>query len=701
MSGADVGLLTELAVDGVELRVEDGRLRFRAPSGVLTAERKARLAAAKAELLERVPAGTIRPLSLAQSRLWLFQELYPESPLYNICEVFELRGALDVDALERSFGEIVRRHEILRTTFPSVLGGPIQAVRPADAFALERAEAPGASPEERRSAALELVRGLRSRPFALAEEPGFRAATVRIGDDRHLLAFVVHHISFDGASFRVLFEELRSLYGAFSAGRPSPLEPPAAQYGEWALEQRRHLEGAALEDQLAFWRDTLRGSRETIELPVRRGGDRTGADRAPWTGGCRLVTVPEPTRDALVELVKARGATLFTALLALFQVLLHRYSGQTDFNVGSASSSRTRDDLRNLIGFFVNNLVLRADLSGDPTFGAVLERARRGMLGAYANQDVPFERLVEELRPDREIDRNPLFGVVFNMLDTSAWRLDLPGLEVQAADPGPPPPKFDLILTAIEGSGALAFKLEYRPDLFRDSTIRRMGAHLLALLDQVLADPERPVTDLSLLTAAERHQVVVEWGRRPRPYPSDRTVHELFAERAGAEPDRLAVVAGPSHLSYGELDRRSDRVSERLRRLGVLPGDTVGVWAPRSVEMIVAVLAVLKAGAAYLSLAPDEPPERAGSMLADSAVRTVIVTPATEGAVPRGEGAPARLLLTPAAEEEDGSEGSEAGSPAPAGSPGQLAYVSYTSGSTGRPKGVAVPHRSVVRLVRG
>jgi amino acid adenylation domain-containing protein len=636
-------------------------------------------------------------LSFAQQRLWFLEQLERGTAAYNIPVALRLAGALDPAALEAAFTEVLRRHDALRTTFQAAGEEPLQTVAaPApfdlplvDLSALER----GSEAEARR-----LLQQESRRPFDLAAGPLFRPVLIRLGPDEHALSATIHHIVSDGWSAGVMIRELVALYAAAREGRPSLLPELPLQYADFARWQRRWLATEeALSIELAFWREQLRDLPPRLDLPLDRA---RGAIQSPR--GVRLPAgVGEVTAHALRALARAEGATLYMVLLAAFQALLGRLSGQTDLAVGAPVAGRTRVELEGLIGFFVNTLVIRGDLSGDPDLRTLIARARERTLAAQAHQDLPFERLVEDLQPERSLGATPLFQVMFVFQNTPSGDLTLPGLQAEMLPVDTGTAKFDLLLSLEETdpSGPLTGWLELNTDLFDTTTVRRLLGHFETLLEGAVASPGMRLSDLPLLPAWERHQVLLE-GNDPAEVPVPwGTIHEAFERQAARTPDALALIAGTERLSYAELDRRANRLARHLARYlddGTAgPEQIVGVCLPRNADLPVTLLAILKAGAAYLPLDPAYPAERIAFMLDDSRA-AVVVTLA--GLLPRsgaGEVEWAEIDL----DREREALAALPSAPRESRESGRLAYLIYTSGSTGRPKGVAIEHAGAVRLL--
>ncbi len=630
------------------------------------------------------------PLSFAQQRLWFLEQLQPGTSTYNMPSAVRFRGALDVDALRRSLREVVRRHESLRTTFAVRGGSPVQVVAPELALDLPVIDLRWIPEGEREEAVRRLAGEEARRPFDLAGAPLIRATLLRSGDGEHVALLTMHHIVADGWSIGVLIRELAALYPAFLAGRPSPLPELPVQYGDFAVWQRGWLRGEVLESQLAWWRRALAGH-TTLELPTDR--PRPAVQR--FHGADEPLAFDGEASRAFLDLGRRRGATPYMALLAGFQALLHRYSGQDDVIVGGTLAGRDRREIEGLIGFFVNTLPMRTGLAGRPAFGELLDRVREVALGTLSHQDLPFEKLVEELQPERDLSRSPLFQVVFQYQQAVSTALELPGLTLSPVEGSSQSAKFDLVLNLREGAGGLLGVWKLNTDLFDRATVARMSRHFESLIAAAAVDPDLPVADLPLLTAAERQELGLEGGARLAEALAGDGLHEIFAARAADVPDAVAVTCEGERLSYGELDRRANRLARHLIRLGVAPGDLVGLCLERSLEMVVAILGVLKAGAAYVPLDPAYPQERLAFMLADSQVPVLLAQESLAGVLPE-PGTATRVVFLDRDREAIAAESAE--DPAVPVSADFPAYVIYTSGSTGKPKGVVVRHGNAVRL---
>ncbi|HEY9422995.1 MAG TPA: amino acid adenylation domain-containing protein, partial [Thermoanaerobaculia bacterium] len=632
------------------------------------------------------------PLSFAQQRLWFIDQLEPGHPAYNIPLALRLTGAMEPRLLERIFSEIIRRHETLRTTFASGESEPVQVIAAPEPFELPVLDLSHLSKDRREAQALALALSEGRHPFDLQHGPLLRLVLVRLAETDHLLLLTLHHIVSDGWSMGVLLREVLALHEAFSQGLPSPLAELPVQYADFAVWQRSWLQGEVLDVQLDFWKQQLAGAPAVLELPL----DRPRPAVQTFRGATRPLHLGLDLSEAVRDLCRREGVTPFMVLLAAWAVLLGRHAGQDDVLVGAPIAGRNRREIEGLIGFFVNTLVMRSDLSGTPSFGELLGRVRRTALDAFTHQDIPFERIVEEVVVERNLAVSPLFQVLFVLQNVPTEELEVPGLVFSPLDVDTGLAKFDLSLAMQERPAGFVGTLEHNTDLFDSSTVERLLARFAALLETAVNDPSLSVENLPLLLPWERQQALVEWTDTRSPVLSV-CLHELFEERAKLHPDAAAVSFLGETWSYGELDRRSGLLAERLRNLGVGPEVPVGLFTERSLEMVAGLLGILKAGGAYVPLAPFYPIERLEWMLRDTGAPVVL---AQEGLLSRVPAGPWQAFGL-----ESLSQGSAGLSAAPAwsagASPDNLAYVLYTSGSTGKPKGVAVPHRGVVRLVRG
>ncbi|WP_444546339.1 amino acid adenylation domain-containing protein [Archangium lansingense] len=673
-------------VFGVELPL---RAIFEAP----TVERlAARVLATKAGVrspLKRVARGGVLPLSFAQQRLWFLDQLEPGSAFYNVPAVVKLTGVLDVGALERSFEELVRRHEALRTRFGTEGGAPVQVIcqEPVFAFSVEDlSELPEAV---REGEAKRRVEEEAQHPFDLASGPLLRTKLLKLGEREHVLVLVMHHIVSDGWSMGILVRELAGLYEAFSQGKPSPLAELPVQYADYAAWQREWLRGEVLDAQLGYWRKQLKGAPPALELPT----DKPRPAVQTYRGGYRGIQWPRELQEAVRALAQKEGATPFMVLLAAFQVVLGRYAGQEDVSVGSPIANRTRAETEGLIGFFVNTLVLRTRLEGEATFRELLGQVREVTLGAYAHQDVPFEKLVEELKPKRDMSRSPLFQVMFVLQNAPVTGVKLKGLRLEAVEAEGKTSKFDLTLGMEETEQGLRGGMEFNSDLYEGQTVERLLGHLGVLVQAAVAEPGKRLKELPLMGEEEKQQVLVGWNATGSAGAEDSCLHELFEQQVERTPQEIAVESEGRRLTYGELNRKANQLAHHLKKLGVGPEVRVGLSVERTEEMVVAVLGVLKAGGAYVPLDPSYPRQRLGFMLEEA--RPLVVVGQGEVLERLPEVGAHRVAL-----EEEGVAQESTDNLARSAGPGNVAYILYTSGSTGRPKGVALEHRSAVAFVR-
>ena len=628
-----------------------------------------------------------RPLSHAQLRLWLLDRLEPGSAAYNIARMFRLRGTLSEAALRHSLHAVVARHEVLRTTFVEVDGGPMQVVAATRAIELAVVDLSSAPEREREAEALRQARTEAQRPFDLTRDALLRATLLRLGKDDHLLLLVMHHIVTDAWSMSLLFDELGQHYEASVTGRAVAVPELRLQYGDFARWQHESLQGPVLDAQIAYWRDQLAGVESVLELPT----DRPRPAARTSQGAIQRVVFPPTLRERLKVVSREANATLFMTLLATFQALLARYTGRDDVVVGSPTAGRRDVDVENLIGFFVNTLVLRTDLSGDPTFRELLERVRDVTLSAYGHQEVPFEKLIADLDVPRSLSHSPLFQVMFILQNAPKQRLELPGLTLDEIEFDPGTAKFDLTVDMAEVDEGLSCAVEYSTDLFAASTITRMLGHFRSLLEAAAADPAQRLSALPMLEASERQRLVGAWNDTAADYPRQSCIHELFDAQASRTPDAVALIDREQRVTYRDLQERANRLTHYLKERGVGPGSLVGVCLERSIEAFVSLLGILKAGAAYVPLDPAYPPSRLAFMLADSGAPALLTTRHLRERLPAGTAKVVDL------EADQAAIGREPHTTPPSGvGPQDLAYVIYTSGSTGTPKGVLAVHEASV-----
>ncbi|MGV9678261.1 amino acid adenylation domain-containing protein [Nocardia sp. NPDC003482] len=621
------------------------------------------------------------PLSFAQQRLWFLDRLMPGSPFYNVPMSYRLSGPVDADVLRRAFEQLVARHEVLRTVIADDAGAPRQVIGSPGPMPVPVVDV-AAAPDPVTAAAEHALREART-PFDLATGPLLRACLVRLAADDHVLLVTLHHIVTDGWSTGVLLRDLNALYESCRTGTPPDLPELPVQYADFAVWQHEWLTGAALREQLDYWRDQLAGL-TALELPT----DHARPAVPTFAGGAYHFVVPAEVTQRLRLLSRTNRVSLFMTLLSVFQALLARDTDSDDIAVGTPIAGRARAEVEELIGFFVNTLVIRTDCGDDPTFTQLLARTRSVALGAYAHQDLPFEQLVNELAPHRDLARNPLTQVIFQLLSAPSEKLRLAGAQAEPFGMDTDIVRFDLELHFVDHGSHLTGALVYARDLFEQCTIERIADRYLRVLDAVLADPDIRLSRLNRLSEAEQRALIIR-NDTATPLPENATLTSLFRAQAARTPHAVAVVCGENSRTYAELDRESEVVARRLRARGIGPGALVGVCLDRGLEAIVAILAVLRSGAGYLPLDPEYPLPRLEFMLADTGVTAVV---STRAARPGLTGVDWILL----------DDTTEDGAPQPLPDhtdPDAVAYVMYTSGSTGTPKGVAVEHRSVIRLV--
>ena len=639
--------------------------------------------------IEPAPRQEDLPLSFAQQRLWLMDHIEPGVIAYNMPFNLLMTGRLKAGSLEQAIGEIIRRHKVLRTTFASVDGQPRQIVSPARALSITLVDLSAlARPEVEREARQLAMEEARS-PFDLAAGPMLRVRLLRIGEEEHIALFTMHHIVCDAWSVGVLIREAVALYDAYYAGEPSPLAELPIQYADFASWQRRQLTDKMLEAQLGYWKARLAGMASLLQLPMDHPRPAVHSYRGAW----RHFTIPSPLPQTLTDVGKRKGATLYMTLLAAFNILLSRHTGQQDIVVGAPIANRTHSECEDLIGIFVNTLVLRNDLSGNPTFDQVLDRVREVCLGAYAHQDLPFEKLVSEIQPERSLSYAPLVQVTFNLENAPRERLELANLKLEHLRSEPETAKLDLSINIDESGGDLSLSVGYSTDLFDGITIVRMLGHFLNLLKDCAAHQDKRVSELSLFTESERHQMVVEWNDYQAPYEQSRCIHELIEAQAARTPDAVAVAFRQERLTYHELNRRANQLAHHLRSIGIGPEVRVAISVERSFDLIIAILGTLKAGGAFVPLDPSYPLERLTFMLEDAGVAVLLTQQRLVNALP----APSWQLICL---DSDWHEiaGCDEFDPISGSTAQNAAYVIYTSGSTGKPKGVQVEHRGACNL---
>lgn len=631
------------------------------------------------------------PLSFAQQRLWFLDQLEGQSATYNIPLALQLSGDLNVEALEAAISEIVRRHEALRTTFQMVKGEPVQVISPADPLSVSIVNLQTCSAENRPDELQRLANEVACKPFDLECDSLLRVQLFKLAPASHVLLVVMHHIVSDGWSIGIFSHELSTLYREFSQGKHSSLNTLPIQYVDFAQWQRQYLQGKVLERQLNYWRQQLADTPALSELPT----DHPRPAVQSFRGETIRFSLSEQLSHKLKELSQQSSTTLFITLLTAFSVLLYRYSYSEDIVIGSPIANRNRKEIEPLIGFLVNTLPLRTDLSGNPSFSVLLKQVHQTALDAYDHQELPFERLVEELNPERDFSYHPFFQVMFVLQNATSEIIELPGIQVSAFPLKRGLSKFDLTLSVREQSEGLIGAFEYNCDLFNHDTIQRLAGHFQTLLEGIVANPQQPIVEFSLLTEPERHQLLVEWNNTQKDYPSDRCIHQLFEAQVERTPDVIAVVFENEQLTYSALNKRANQLAHYLQTLGVGPDVLVGICVERSLEMIVGLLGILKAGGAYLPLDPEYPSERLAYMIADASVPVLLTQQTLKTVLPSYS---ERVICL---DEDIGAFLNYPDYNARVSiTPNDLAYAIYTSGSTGQPKGVLIQHQGLCNLTK-
>ncbi|EJN35407.1 condensation domain-containing protein, partial [Pseudomonas sp. GM80] len=633
------------------------------------------------------------PLSFAQDRQWFVWQMDPHSAAYNIPTALHLRGTLDVPALERAFNAVIARHDSLRTTFGQDDEGAVQVIHAQlpMTIAIDALDV-AAEPLLREQQIQAYINEQLHLPFDLQTGPLLRASLLRLADDDHVLAVTVHHIAADGWSMRVMVEELVQLYSGFAQGREVSLDELPIQYADYAIWQRHWMEAGERERQLAYWKEQLGSDHSVLQLPT----DFPRPSVQSFRGQRLDVTFDNTLAAGLKSLAQREGLTVFMVLLASFQALLHRYSGQAEISVGVPNANRNRVETERLIGFFVNTQVLKARIDPQASFRSLLQQVKQSAVGAQAHQELPFEQLVEALQPERSLSHSPLFQVMFNHQNLATGESQqgtrLPGLQINPLTMASQTAQFDLSLDTFETPQGLGAQLTFASDLFTAATIERMAVHWQNLLQAVLVDAAQPLAELRLLDADEREVIVSRWNATATEYPLERSVHALIEEQVRATPDACALVFGEQRLSYAQLNARANQLAAVLIEHGVGPEVLVGISVERSLEMVVGLLAILKAGGAYLPLDPEYPQDRLAYMFDDSGIALLLTQSHLLAQLPVPNGLRSLVL------DQDGDwlQGRSEANPELHIDPENLAYVIYTSGSTGKPKGAGNRHSALV-----
>ncbi|NEO70809.1 amino acid adenylation domain-containing protein, partial [Moorena sp. SIO3H5] len=694
---------------GVKLWTEQEHLRYRSPKGVMTPELKQDIVAQKIEILELLREAQTNqesqalslppiqprsdseqlPLSWAQERLWFLNQLEGNSATYNIPAALKITGHLAINTLKQTLSEIINRHEVLRTSFRTVNGTPTQVIHPDSSININVVDLQKYPQPERETVLQQEVQCEATTPFDLEVAPLIRCKLWQLDTSEYVLVLTMHHIVSDGWSMGILIQELSTLYQAFAASEPSLLSQLPIQYADFALWQRQWLSGEILENQVKYWKQELEGAPELLQLPT----DRPRPHVMSYQGSTQDFSLTTELTDKLQQLSRNSGSTLFMTLQAALATLLYRYSGQKDILIGSPIANRNHLAIEPLIGFFVNTLVLRTRFKDNPSFSQLLTQVRETTLKGYEHQDVPFEQVVSALQPQRSLSHAPLFQVMFVLQNAPMGKLELPDLSLSQFNQHSTIAKFDLTLSMMETDMGLVGRWEYNTDLFDGSTIARMATHFQNLLSAIVDNPQQVVSELPLLSAEERHQLLVEWNDTASDYPTDKCIHQLFSEQVEKTPDAIAVVFEQQQLTYHQLNQRANQLAHHLQNLGVEPEVLVGICVERSVQMVVGLLGILKAGGAYVPLDPNYPRERLSYMLADAGVEVLLTQQSLLESLPSHTPRMVCFDSDWGAIEQHSGENLNVRVDS-----GNLAYVIYTSGSTGQPKGVAIEHCSVCNL---
>ncbi|MBG9685644.1 hypothetical protein ABD97_10640, partial [Bacillus mycoides] len=627
-------------------------------------------------------------MSSSQKRLWFFEEFTSNKSVYNLPYALRLTGSLHVKALEESLQEIVARHESLRTTFAEINGDFIQVVHSLNLFTLPVVEL-----EElgRESTIEQLIQEEALNPFNLKQGPLFRAFLIKVDHENHVLVWNMHHIISDGWSMGVFHNELSILYSAFSNGDSSPLPELEIQYVDFAEWHREWLQSEEAKEQLEYWKKTLAGNLPVLQIPT----DRPRLPNQTFQGNYKTFDISFPLMQKIKHLSQTEGVTLFTVFLAVYKTLLHRYTSQEDLLIGTPIAGRKHKEIEGLIGFFVNTLVLRSDLSGDPKFSDLLQHVSQVSYKAFDNQDLPFDKVVEEIRPQRNQSHPPLFQVMFAFQNSPMKPLELDGLTLTPLKVHNRTSKFDLILFIEEDGESLRAGFEYNTDLFDDETISRMWQHYITLLESVVNNPEQSISQLPMLTMEEKKQALLNWNNTNVEYPRERCIQDLFEEQVRQNPDAIALRYLEQSMTYSQLNQQANQLAHYLKKQGVTPQTMVGLCVERSMDMIIGILGILKVGGIYVPLDASYPEERLRFMIEDAKI-SVLVTQSHMKEVFPCDG------MTTVMVDHDWKKISQESLENPRNelTGEHIAYVNYTSGSTGKPKGVVIPHRGVLRLVK-
>ena len=698
-----IEFLSKLKNLDIRLWVENDALQYQAPKGAVTKELLHEIKCRKDEIIsflrqvnmearinrEPIPRaskedGQRIPLSFSQQSMWFYSQITKANPVFNISNAVKMKGTLHKDILLKSLTEVIARHEPLRTTFKSVDGRPVQSIKPSVEVTLPEIDLRNIPQKEQEQYLKKSLKEEARFIFNLKSGPLFRFCLFMLDENEYVFSMVIHHIISDAWSNAILVGELFKFYEAFLKGEDLKLPELPIQYSDYSLWERDWLKGEALEELLGYWRKQL-ANPTTIQLPT----DYPRPKIQTYEGGFEPLTISKSLTERLKAICNKEGTTLFMITLAAFQTLLYRYSSQTDILTGTVVANRNRKEVKNLVGFFMNTLVLRSNFDGNPSFIEVLRKIKNMALDAYTYQELPFDKLLEELKPERDASRTPLFQTMLIFHNTQKVELELPGLKMNQIDVESGMAPFDLRLQLTESNEEIKGGFDYDSALFKNSTIKRFGVHFLNILETISVAPEEKVSDIKLLTQEEQNQILVEFNNTKADFPSDKVIHEFFEENAAKYPERVAAIFGNQHVTYLELNEKSNQLARLLRRNGVKSDSIIGIMLERSLEMLIGIMAVEKAGGAYLPIDPHYPKDRINYILEDSGV-TLLLSHRKFSSIEVNENIN-RIFL----EDQSLYEGDSSNLPRLA-EPENLAYVIYTSGSTGKPKGTLIEQHSLV-----
>lgn len=658
---------------------------------MLMKERKKTEAGRENQAIQKRNGAELLPLSFAQQRLWFLEQMNPGSPAYNIPSAVLMKGRLDVAALNASFNMVIKRHEALRTVFKMTEGQPVQTILPELKIELPIKNLNAFDRDEQMDKVRQIITEDNLKPYDLSKGPLLRIMLIRLNDDENVLCLNMHHIVSDGWTLQVLMKEVSAIYTSLASGQTAAVPEPVIQYGDYTIWQREWVKGETLNKQLDYWTGKLKGCQSVLELPA----DHQRPPVQGYKGARQYFEISSGLSTELHELAQKKGATIFMILLSALKIILQRYSGQSEIIVGTPIAGRNRTELEGLIGYFVNTLALRTELSGNPSFDELLERVKETTRGAYDHQDIPFENIVEALQPERDLSRNPLYQICFSYQNEAMPELHMQGLKLTSLEVESGTARFDIELQLWKADEVIRGFFEYSSDLFEKSTIDRFTEHFLTLLENIPKYHQNPISDIPVMTEQEKQRILYSWNDTYVEYPGDLCVHQLFEQQVLKTPDNVAVIFGDRRLTYEELNVRANQLSHYLIKMGAGPETFIGICVERSEDMLVAQLGILKAGSTYIPIDPAYPSERIFYMIQDARMPFIVTQKRLSDAI-SGHGA--KIVCID--EECTSIEGESRDNPENKINGENLAYTIYTSGSTGKPKGVQIPHGAVVNFLK-